>query len=229
MIWEEEREGLCNKCLALILRTRKERRLKEIKSKIGDLLESRGVPKRYLGYTLDNFQAVGEGRQRVLRIAREYTKRMVIPNEGLFLTGSNGAGKTHLMVAIMREFILNDHLDCKFIKIPELLLNIRECIGKGWSEKDEIEEYKKYDLLFLDELGVEKISEWVLQDLYLILDGRNGALKPTIITSNLGLEELEEHLGSRFVSRMVEMCKSVVMEFKDWRILARRQKLESTR
>lgn len=227
--YEEQREGLCNDCLVPILKARQEARLKEIKSKIRELLETRGVPKRYSGCTLDNFQTVGEERKKVLGQVKQYIRRMATIDGGLFLTGNNGAGKTHLAVAVMREFILNDHLNSHFIKVPELLLNIREHIGKGWSEKEIIGQYKEYDYLFLDDLGVEKISEWALQDLYLILDGRSGALKPTIITSNLGLEEIEEHIGSRFVSRIVEMCKSVVMEFDDWRLLARRQKLETAK
>ena len=221
----EEKGLICSKCIAPILKKEKEERLKYIKLNIEDLLASRGVPKRYLDCTLDNFQPVGEGRKRALGIVKEYIYKMVSTSEGLFLTGSNGAGKTHLAVAIMRELVLGDHLNCHFIKVPELLLNIREYIGKGWSEKEEIKEYKEYDYLFLDDLGVEKVSEWALQDLYLILDGRSGALKPTIITSNLGLEEIEEHIGSRFVSRIVEMCKSVVMEFEDWRKLSRRKKV----
>jgi len=211
--------------MAPILKARQDGRLKEIKEKIRDLLASRGVPKRYLGCTLDSFRAIDISRKRVLGIIRRYTEKPVSAGEGLFLTGSNGTGKTHLAIAIMRELILDDHLSCYFIKVPDLLLNIREHIANGLSEKDIIEKYKEYDYLFLDELGVEKVSEWVLQDLYLILDGRSGALKPTIITSNLGLEEIEEHIGSRFVSRIVEMCKSVVMEFDDWRKLSRRKKI----
>lgn len=229
MSYEEQREGLCSKCLIPVLKERQKYRLKEIKSKITELLEKRGVPKRYSGCTLENFQTLGRGRKVALRIVREYIKRMTTSDEGLFLTGSNGAGKTHLMVGIMREFILSDHLNCHFIKVPELLLNIREHIGKGLSEKEIIDKYKEYDCLFLDELGVEKVSEWVLQDLYLILDGRSGALKPTIITSNLGLEEIGEHIGLRFLSRIVEMCKSMVMEFEDWRLLTRREKVESAK
>ncbi len=225
MTWEEAERGLCNKCMAPILKARQDGRLKEIKEKIRDLLASRGVPKRYLDCTLDSFRAIDVSRKRVLRIVRKYAEKPVSTGEGLFLTGSNGTGKTHLAVAIMRELILGDHLDCYFIKVPELLLNIREHIGNGLSEKDIIDKYKEYGYLFLDELGVEKVSEWVLQDLYLILDGRSGALKPTIITSNLGLEEIEEHIGSRFVSRIVEMCKSVVMEFEDWRKLSRKKKV----
>lgn len=227
--YEEQREGLCSDCLAPILKARQEERLKEIKSKIKELLERRGVPKRYSDCTLDNFQIVGEERKRVLGQVKQYIKRMGTTDEGLFLTGSNGTGKTHLAVAVMREFLLSDHLDCHFIKVPELLLNIREHIGKGWSEKEIIEEYKGYGCLFLDELGVEKASEWALQDLYLILDGRSGALKPTIITSNLGLEEIGEHIGLRFLSRIVEMCKSIVMEFQDWRLLTRKEKVESAK
>lgn len=215
--------------MAPILKARQDGRLKEIKEKIRDLLATRGVPKRYLDCTLDSFRAIDISRKRVLRIIREYTEKRASNGEGLFLTGGNGTGKTHLAIAVMRELILGDHLNCYFIKLPELLLDIRERIRGGESEKEVIREYKNYDYLFLDELGVEKVSEWVLQDLYLILDGRSGALKPTIITSNLGLEEIEEHIGSRFVSRIVEMCKSVVMEFEDWRKLSRRKKVNGAK
>lgn len=223
LTWEEQ--DLCSKCMIPVLKARQEQRLKEIKGKIEELLEKRGVPKRYLNCTLDNFQAVGEGRKRALRIATDYTKKIATTDEGLFLTGSNGAGKTHLMVAIMREFVLSGYLNCQFVKIPELLLSIRGHIKEDKSEKEEIEKWRGYGCLFLDELGVEKVSEWVLQDLYLILDGRSGDLLPTVITSNLGLEEIEEHLGPRFVSRIVEMCKSVLMEFEDWRKLSRMKKV----
>ena len=226
MTWEEAERGLCNKCMAPILKAKQDKRLKEIKEKIRDLLASRGVPKRYLDCTLDSFQTIDISRKRVLSIVRKYTEKPASNGEGLFLTGSNGTGKTHLAIAVMRELILSDQLSCYFIKVPDLLLNIREHIGDGLSEKEIIEKYKGYSYLFLDELGVEKVSEWVLQDLYLILDGRSGALEPTIITSNLGLEEIEEHIGSRFVSRIVEMCKSVVMEFEDWRKLSRRKKVK---
>ena len=216
---------MCSICVIPVLKKRKEWRLKEIKGKIEELLESRGVPKRYLDCTLDNFQIIGNYRRRALKIIRGHIEKLTNTGEGLFLTGTNGAGKTHLAVAIMRELILTDHLSCRFVKVPELLFDIRDHIGRGLSEKDIIDKYKDYDYLFLDELGVEKVSEWVLQDLYLILDGRSGALKTTIITSNLGLEEIEEHIGPRFVSRIVEMCKSVLMEFEDWRKLTRAKKV----
>ena len=224
----EEKGHLCNKCTALAAKLEKEERLEYIRAHIEELLMSRGVPKRYFDCKLDNFQTTDVPRKKALRVAKGYTEKLVGSGEGLFLTGTNGAGKTHLAVAVMRELILRDHLSCYFIKLPELLLDIRERIGNGASEKEVIQGYKDYDYLFLDELGVEKVSEWVLQDLYLILDGRNGALKPTIITSNLGLDEIEEHIGSRFVSRIVEMCKSVAMEFEDWRKITRRRKLSST-
>ena len=222
---QDDKELICKKCMASIFKEDRERRLRDIKLRITELLANRGVPRRYIDCTLDNFRAIDTPRKRALKIARGYAEKQIDTGGGLFLTGTNGAGKTHLAVAIMRELILTDHLSCRFVKIPELLFDIRDHIGRGLSEKDIIDKYKDYDYLFLDELGVEKVSEWVLQDLYLILDGRSGALKPTIITSNLGLEEIEEHIGPRFVSRIVEMCKSVLMEFDDWRKLTRAKKI----
>lgn len=158
--------------------------------------------------------------------AKEWLKTGYPYREGLFLTGKNGSGKTHLAVAAMREVILSGNTNCKFIKVPNLLFEIRRAIRSDARDAEEaiITRYLDFHLLVLDELGVEKDTEWTLQTLYLIIDGRDSYLMPTIITSNLSLKGIADKLDLRLSSRIIGMCRLLSLECEDWRKIARKRK-----
>ena len=63
------------------------------------------------------------------------------------------------------------------------------------------------DLLHIDDLGAEHRTEWVLEQLYTIINGRYEDERSTIVTSNLGPDELAEQLGERIVSRLEGCCE----------------------
>ena len=63
------------------------------------------------------------------------------------------------------------------------------------------------DLLHIDDLGAEHRTDWVLEQLYTILNARYEDERSTLVTSNLGREELAEQLGERIVSRLEGMCE----------------------
>ena len=62
------------------------------------------------------------------------------------------------------------------------------------------------DLLHIDDLGAENRTEWVLEQLYSIVNARYEAERAIVATTNLMPDELAEHLGARTVSRLVEIC-----------------------
>lgn len=150
----------------------------------------------------------------------------------LFLHGSRGVGKTYLMAAILREIILktppakqNNKLYRKFnkmllfISVPELLMEIRACYNKkDINEEELISKYSDIDILFLDDLGAEKPTEWALQTLYLIIDRRYRNIKRTIISSNYNLNQISKRLDDRISSRIAGMCKVIKIQGKDRRI-----------
>ena len=149
---------------------------------------------------------------------------------------SSRVGKTYVAVALMREKISGDneaiftHPDGvtkvyvpaypRMISVPDLLLEIRECFSgrTGDSESSLIEKYAGKKCLILDDLGVEKTTEWSLQTLYTIIDRRYREEKQTLITSNLTLNEIAEKVGDRIASRIAGMCKVVEIKGRDRRL-----------
>jgi DNA replication protein DnaC len=70
-------------------------------------------------------------------------------------------------------------------------------------------------MLHLDDLGVEKQTEWVLEQLYALINERYERQRSLIVTSNLEDDELEKQLGTRVVSRLVEICGDPVLLFDE--------------
>jgi DNA replication protein DnaC len=152
--------------------------------------------------------------------------------QSYFIKGDVGVGKSHMAVALIRQYLeslkpeydeqkkkyyfddFESLLPC-FIEVPELLLRIRDTyrsrtgtyIDKGIeTEKDIVDYFTRTPYLVLDDLGSEKASEFSTLMLYLIINRRCTQGKTTVITSNLNLEQIGEHLSSRISSRINGMC-----------------------
>ena len=96
-----------------------------------------------------------------------------------------------------------------FISIPELFLNFRDSFhtADGPSEKTLLDRYDDYDLLVLDDLGVQNTTDWSFQLLYMLINRRYDNMDPMIITSNYSLSELQEQMkDDRIPSRLYEIC-----------------------
>jgi DNA replication protein DnaC len=69
------------------------------------------------------------------------------------------------------------------------------------------------DLLHVDDLGAENRTDWVLEQLYSIVNARYEAKRAIVATTNLMPDELSEALGARTVSRLVEICGDLLPLF----------------
>ena len=172
------------------------------------LYKSIGIDKLF--WNLPKF-IVEPGNQDAYKAATEFIAN---PTRGLFFFGKAGTGKTHLVAKIAQE----TKLQTKFVKMAKLLLELRSNFGgDSWENEKIIEKLSKVELLIIDDLGAEKMSDWVAETLYLLIDERYGNMKPTIITSNFSLEELEERIGDRICSRIMAMCRLVRVNTNDYR------------
>lgn len=183
------------------------------------VLLSCGVGSRHVGARLDDFT--------------HSSRTMHLGDQGLYVYGSRGTGKTHLMAAVMRALII-DHLETaraegrrpwpadypRFISSTDLLREIRATFGKYGSENENsiVERYGTCPALVLDDLGAEQATEWAATTLYSIIDQRYRDMRRTFITSNLSLTELAAQTGDRITSRLAEMCRVVRMSGPDRRL-----------
>ena len=192
----------------------RKRKLEEIGNNIGSHLKRIGVPPKYLGCSFENFKTT-RFNQKNAKICKEYAAK---PANSLFLYGSYGTGKTHLAAAIARELLLQDN-DLLFTSVPGLLLEIRRAFHSGATDSEEFHcrKYSSCDFLILDDLGVEKTTEWARQTLDYIIYQRDSHLKPTVVTSNLSLDEIAEKIDGRISSRLAGMARVLHFEGPDYR------------
>ena len=106
--------------------------------------------------------------------------------------------------------------DLIFITSVNLLSKIKFSFEDKTTE-DLITDFEEADLLAIDDLGIEKSSDWTNEIFYKIIDSRYSNLMPTIITSNFTDSELKEKMSERIVSRIYEMCRGLKLMAKDYR------------
>ena len=142
--------------------------------------------------------------------------------EGLFFIGKVGSGKTRYAAhLLMKSFAFKQAFSARlFVTVPDLLQEIRLSFDSksNISEMEIIDKYSKAELLVMDDLGVEKTTDWAFQTLYIIINHRYEELRPTIFTSNLSLLELAMKFGDeRITSRINGSCEVRIFDEKDLR------------
>lgn len=149
-----------------------------------------------------------------LKIVDGDTKMMTGLSKGMFLTGGTGSGKTYAMHAIKKR---------------ALGLGIRTCLD-NWVEfiyslknhldylVDNIEAKFENQIVMLDDVGAEKLTDWTQEILYLVVNKAYEKEKTLFIATNLNLEQFRERYGDRILSRIYEMCELVELTSGDKRI-----------
>ena len=146
---------------------------------------------------------------------------------GMYIYGSVGCGKTHYCYGLKANYdrpIQDTPIGYRpgryapLWNMTELLRDMRLDIDRH--EKNHIEEevMENEGLIFIDDIGAEKISDWVAETFYLIVNKRYNEMRPTVFTSNLKPDDLKERIGDRTVSRIVEMCDVVELVGSDRRL-----------
>lgn len=164
------------------------------------------IPERYRH---SNYMDLPETIRQKFESMRE-TRR------GMYIHGGVGTGKTHTMYALIRHVFGNPIV----WNTTELMHEIKVDFDRPYGEKanPESEILRSRKLLFLDDMGAEKMSEFVAEKFYLIINDRYEKNIPIIVTSNLSIAELADRVGDRIASRIVEMCDVIELSGKDRRM-----------
>jgi DNA replication protein DnaC len=184
------------------------------------------IPARYRGVSFDRPPVSDMVRdlkmKRAVNEVRSYVDELderLTAGRGLWLFGETGTGKTTLAMLISKA-ALEAGRSVAIYSLPKLLARIRRTYDSepnGDSYLSFFERLTSVDLLHLDDVGAEKRSDWVLEQLYALVNERYEDQRSILITTNLPHPELEEQIGSRTVSRLTEMCDEIEVLGKDHR------------
>lgn len=138
-------------------------------------------------------------------------------SENLLLIGGAGLGKTHLSIAIANE-VLKKRMSVFYSSIEELLIKLEQerynRLNSKFSYYDAVEEC---DLLIIDDLGTEFLNQFGKSAIYEIINTRLLKSKPTIINTNLSMEEIASRYSERISSRLIGNYTNLKFDGKDIR------------
>jgi DNA replication protein DnaC len=180
------------------------------------------IPRKYRGVSFDR-APVTELSADVVRPVRAFCRNLaenIRNGRGLWFMGDVGTGKTTLAMLVSREAIKHGY-SVAIYSVPRLLAEIRDTYDAGTGERsyaDFFAQLVEVDLLHLDDLGAEKQTEWVLEQLYALVNERYEQERSIVVTTNLiETGALEQQLGRRTVSRLTEMTDQLPLFGADLR------------
>jgi DNA replication protein DnaC len=175
------------------------------------------IPRRYAGVSFDRPPVSDLARTAPdqIRSVRRYVRAIeenLTGGKGLWIQGDVGTGKTTLAMLVSKA-ALDSGRSVAIYSLPRLLNLLRESMDSDKGMLDFMDRLTAVDLLHLDDLGAENSSDWVLEQLYSIVNARYEAERAIVATTNLMPDELSDRLGARTVSRLVEICGDLIPLF----------------
>ena len=184
------------------------------------------IPARYSKCDFSTFITYeNEKLQRACRKAQEFAAAFPVVDKGLLFIGPPGIGKTHVAVSVLREVVLKG-MRGVYYDTRSLLSTIRSTYNPVTraSEAEVLDEVMRAELLVLDDLGAERLTDWVEETMHLIVNTRYNEKRPTVFTTNYedvsdagDLDSLLVRVGYRLHSRLREMCEFLEYDGPDYR------------
>ncbi|OJF72166.1 nucleoside triphosphate hydrolase [Streptococcus bovimastitidis] len=183
-------------------------------------------------YTFDNYK--GE-KDKSYIIAKNYVKeyeQMKKENIGLLFCGTVGSGKTYLACCIANALIEEYMIRVKIRNFAQIINDLQKS-GFDLDKNEYIESLTNVSVLILDDLGIERDTSYAKEQVYNIVNSRYLKQKPTIFTTNLPYEKIQNSDDGveyeRIYSRIIEMCIPVKVMGEDFRKRLQKEKLKQSK
>jgi len=232
---EAAERGMRLEDLKAELEAEEERENQAARAKVREQRLAASLPLRFRTMTFESFEVVSPSHRRAHRRCAEWAdnyarwRRNASKDErpasmGLVLSGATGVGKTHLAAAIVHRLIESD-LPAQFMNLVSFLSELRASFDGTFRPAITDAKASAAAVLVVDDLGAERGTAWSMETVYQILDHRIQHCLPTILTTNLSVEELQHsvdrpdatELGvwtSRVYGRVLEFCNGEVTVLK---------------
>ncbi len=122
--------------------------------------------------------------------------------KGLFLFGNTGRGKTYSLYAIRNNLDSAGNVDVWV----ETLFNLKQNFNSNKTKGKILDDLLWYDYIFLDDVGVEKDTEWSQEIFYMVVNKIYVEEKTLFMSTNLTVEEFSNKYGDRIMDRLTEIC-----------------------
>ncbi len=178
------------------------------------------IPRRYRDVSFDRAPA-NEIEPAIVAATRRYVATIedqLDAGRGLWFMGPPGTGKTTLAM-LVSQAALKAGRSVAIYSLPRLLNEIRDTHRAERSHVDLLDRLTRVDLLHVDDVGAERSTDWVLEELYSIVNGRYEDQRSMVVTTNiLDREALCAQITARTVSRLTEMCDELPLLGHDHRM-----------
>lgn len=156
----------------------------------------------YPDETMDNGISPRNKAEKIKNSCRKYAVNFTTSSPNIMFMGGTGLGKTHLSLAIA-NVVINRGYSVVYGTTQNILGDLQnENFGRDENIRYNERAVLNCDLLILDDLGTEFKSSYTVACLYNIINSRISSKLPTIISTNIGFDELEEKYDQRIVSRV---------------------------
>lgn len=181
------------------------RKLSEKQAEIERMKASGLQDKSLYDYTFEK----DTGINPEMHLAHKYVENwddMKARSSGLLLWGDVGTGKSFFAGCIANALLEKG--------VPVLMTNFSRILntlsGMHFEDRNQfIDSLNRYSLLIIDDLGIERNSEFALEQVFNVIDSRYRSKKPLIVTTNLTLDELKhpkDLARARIYDRVLERC-----------------------
>ena len=188
-------------------------KLKSLNEKGLYLFGSVGTGKTHLGYSILRKIIEDDYSNAIVSVDKEYADYKIKRDEEMKKLGTDELVRKNFMVfnPAVRKITR-----CALSNFAKMLQIIKNSYDED-SQQISAEDFNN-DILIIDDLGVEKFTDWSIENLYQLVDMRYKKMLPTIFISNLSLKDLSSKVGDRITSRIAEMSEIIRFAGKDRRL-----------
>ena len=219
---------ICQCQVEALEKKKDEEQLRERQQKIARMKSSGLQDAALRAYTFANDNGINPEMQKAHNYV-EHWAEMKAGSTELLLWGNVGTGKTFFAGCIANALLDQG--------VPVLMTNFARILNAlssmGFEDKNKyIDSFNEYSLLIIDDLGMERITEFALEQVFNVIDARYRSKLPLIVTTNLTLDELNNPVDlahARIYDRVMERCVPLKINTQNIRELNRAANFEQAK